>query len=345
VPPEEQFWQRYSPHHEFPLSSATSTVLHALIIGLFILIGVLLFTGDGEGKKPPTIDFKVVKGEPGRKPGGPGGGGGSPEGVGNKPGGKDKPGGTEVSGGAPKDRIGNVPDGGIKLEDVPIIPLKVTEGPGGVPTISGDVWIKLTDASAKAEAALKQYLSKGKGGPGSGGGKDSSTDTGTGKDKDKGPGGKDTGPGGGNTQEVREKRRIRWHLKFRTQNGDDYRDQLADLGAILVVPVGGDYLVIRNLKAGAAGGEIKDIRPVVGDRIFWTDGQKLSVESLSRALKLNPFPDRIHAFFPREFEDLLLKLELGYGGLPEDQIEETQFSIIRVDARYVPRVTLQRKKK
>ena len=24
IPPEEKFWQRYSPHHEFPLSTVTS---------------------------------------------------------------------------------------------------------------------------------------------------------------------------------------------------------------------------------------------------------------------------------------------------------------------------------
>src|SRR5947209_9503000 len=38
IPPEEKFWQRYSPHNEAPLSGVTSTVIHALAIGLLLLI-------------------------------------------------------------------------------------------------------------------------------------------------------------------------------------------------------------------------------------------------------------------------------------------------------------------
>src|SRR5438128_557310 len=38
IPPEEKFWQRYSPHNEAPLSGVTSTVIHVLAIGLLLLI-------------------------------------------------------------------------------------------------------------------------------------------------------------------------------------------------------------------------------------------------------------------------------------------------------------------
>src|SRR5437764_7183293 len=38
IPPEEKFWQRYSPHNEAPLSGVTSTVIHVLVIGLLLLI-------------------------------------------------------------------------------------------------------------------------------------------------------------------------------------------------------------------------------------------------------------------------------------------------------------------
>src|SRR5262245_10723392 len=39
APPEERFWRRYSPHHEFPLSSAVSIALHILALVLLGLLG------------------------------------------------------------------------------------------------------------------------------------------------------------------------------------------------------------------------------------------------------------------------------------------------------------------
>src|SRR5262245_52523344 len=39
IPPEEQFWQRFSPHQEAPLSGVSSAMLHILVICL--LLGVI----------------------------------------------------------------------------------------------------------------------------------------------------------------------------------------------------------------------------------------------------------------------------------------------------------------
>src|SRR5260370_39371183 len=39
APAEEPFWNRYSPHHEFPLSSATSIALHVLALVFLIVAG------------------------------------------------------------------------------------------------------------------------------------------------------------------------------------------------------------------------------------------------------------------------------------------------------------------
>src|SRR5439155_4446207 len=39
LPPEEQFWNRYSPHHEAPLSGVTSTILH--LLALLLLLGII----------------------------------------------------------------------------------------------------------------------------------------------------------------------------------------------------------------------------------------------------------------------------------------------------------------
>src|SRR5262249_59932965 len=42
VPPEEQFWKRYSAHGELPLSGASSFAIHVLVAGFLILGGFFL---------------------------------------------------------------------------------------------------------------------------------------------------------------------------------------------------------------------------------------------------------------------------------------------------------------
>src|SRR5438552_15844246 len=52
---EPRFWTRYSPHHEFPLSAATSFFTHVLALGV---IGLILtgFLGNllGSGNRSPV---------------------------------------------------------------------------------------------------------------------------------------------------------------------------------------------------------------------------------------------------------------------------------------------------
>src|SRR5262249_1601210 len=43
TPPEEQFWKRYSPHGELPLSGVGSLALHALVVGTLVLWSWLLW--------------------------------------------------------------------------------------------------------------------------------------------------------------------------------------------------------------------------------------------------------------------------------------------------------------
>src|SRR4051812_18787282 len=57
VPPDEQFWQRYSPHHEFPLSTVTSAALHILVIALLLIGGwLLLKLGWTDPASPVPVD-------------------------------------------------------------------------------------------------------------------------------------------------------------------------------------------------------------------------------------------------------------------------------------------------
>src|SRR5690348_10778772 len=73
TPPDEKFWQHYSPHHEFPLSSIGSFVIHLLLFGLLALVawlGVMLF--DHSSRSLPVEAVRLDLG----------GGGGNPRGQG-----------------------------------------------------------------------------------------------------------------------------------------------------------------------------------------------------------------------------------------------------------------------
>src|SRR5437870_12398812 len=65
VPPEERFWKRYSPNYEFPLSSATSAVIHLFVLGILALGAHTFANWDN----PVDVDAIRI-----------GGGGGSPGG-------------------------------------------------------------------------------------------------------------------------------------------------------------------------------------------------------------------------------------------------------------------------
>src|SRR5262245_32168688 len=63
LPPDEKFWQRYSPRHEFALSAAISISAHGLVFGGIVLFGFLsLFSARGDTLKPPAMDAVMVDG-------------------------------------------------------------------------------------------------------------------------------------------------------------------------------------------------------------------------------------------------------------------------------------------
>src|SRR5262249_14132784 len=77
-PPDERFWKKYSPHHELPISGATSAALHALALTL-LLTGAALaawFRPPGDNRLPSVKPLLVLpgggpeKGESGPGPGG-----------------------------------------------------------------------------------------------------------------------------------------------------------------------------------------------------------------------------------------------------------------------------------
>jgi hypothetical protein len=314
--PDEAFWKRYSPHHEFPLSAVTSVALHVLAL---VLLGLAAyFLADLIKKRNKPLDEQPLTFLPG--------GGGSKTGVGGGPGGEDGGGGDDD----PGEDVGDQKPGKhdpedptrdklAKPGDVPIKPLDQIKDPETWRWVKeGNVNVKKLEGYGQGLDKLLKGVKKGKGegGPGRDGGKDRGKDTGTGR-----------GEGDGDGDMKRVKRVLRWTMIFDTYSGEDYRKQLAGLGAFLAVPQPPDeqqYRVIRELTAPPRG-DIEDLETI--SNIHWNDRKPESVAALSRALGINPIPTHIVAFFPVSLEEKLLRLELKYRGLKEEQIYETRFRI------------------
>ncbi len=328
MPPDEKFWKRYSPHHEAPVSGVSSLTLHILIPCLIAMYFFIFGKYLQEANKPLPLSVVAI--------GNPlSGGGGNPSGV---------------DGGDPSTKEAAAPEQQVKNEkteppppDTPALQVKPQETPTLPKNDETEVIRKQATQATQnlnrlADDTRQQLLKRlqpgnpGKGGEGSGGGAG---------------GGKGTGVGDGNQPGVqgalasdREKRILRWTLRFSTLNGSDYVKQLAGLGAILAVPLSdGSFRLIKDLKQIPARGEVEDINSI--NRIFWIDSSPDSVQSLSMALRLNPPPPYIVAFFPESLEKRLLEKEKkSSGGKTEAQIKETRFIVERqpnntYDARVV----------
>jgi hypothetical protein len=329
TPPEEQFWQRYSPHHEFPLSSATSIALHILAIALLALLGwwiAKMTTGD----KTALSDVPVVVT--------PGDGGGSGPGPGGDQGGQGS--GQDIEETGPKSDVQSKPQvepprPKLPREDgTPLSPL-----PPAAPDEEARRLIAEGQASVnesrrldeETRRKLKEALGRG-GRPGRGKSM---------RDGD-GPG----GPGIG-TIEERVERMGRWVMVFETYSGDDYAQQLAGLDAIVAVPMrsGGkvSYAIIHDLNARPARlDRDQDLAEI--KRVWWEDTKRESIAPLCLALGIRPAPDHLIAFFPESLERKLLKLELQHRALREDQIKETRFKVRKTANGYEPVVIDQKAK-
>jgi hypothetical protein len=344
VPPDERFWQRYSPHAEFPLSSAGSLVVHVLVLGLLGLmawLGAMLF--DQSNRKLPVEAVRLIPG-----------GGGLRQGVGTAPGTGTPP---QEIGEQPKEQTptdlppADVPDK-IDVQPNPQVKPKFEEPTGRriqqTDAASSSIFHKLTQTASRiqvpgSEAGPPSY---GQGGPGSGGG------SGGGKGTGIGPG---SGPGTAANLTQREKRQIRWVMGFRTNNSDDYVAQLHGLGAILAIPVAErgddfDYKIVRNLSAKPAKLLDEDVNQI-GGMIKWFDKNPKSVVGVLTVLRI-PVPripeNSLHFFacMPAELEQKLLQLELAYlhkrnPKLTENDIIETKFELRVRGRKYEPEVRSQ----
>jgi hypothetical protein len=327
-PPAEEFWHRYSPHYEAPISGVGSLVVHLIPFALFLAM-VILGIGLSNRSK---IEFEAVRL--------PGGGGGNPNGRGDGPGVGNAPLVEDTNNLAKEETTDNL----TPLNDrPPLDPTKVAEvkrmfdsDPDAMRFINSgnqnfDAIAKNLNQDILGKIRDGMTPGKGQGGPGSGGGEGKGKGTGTGPN---------TGAGKGTLTE-REKRMLRWVMVFETQNPHDYVKQLAGLGAILAIPTGsGQYKLIKDLMHPQLVDE--DVASL--NRIYWVDDKPQSVASVLQILKVSMRPTHFVAFMPQELEQRLGEMERQYQSLAEDEIYETKFKVFRTPNGYDVKVINQSRK-
>jgi hypothetical protein len=340
VPPDERFWQRYSPHAELPLSGAGSFALHALVLGVMVLLGVYGALWFGHANR--SLPVEAVRLDLG-------GGGGSRHGQGDE----DGKGEARVEAGnkteetAPNpvtNQPAERPD--LKVKPADRTPIKFDDDSKRyirqTETQAARAFEKLANASTRFRVDDKPR-SYGKGGTGSGGGSGDGKGKGTGDGRGDGSSGKLT---------QREKRMLRWSMLFNTRNAPDYLSQLQGLGAILAVPVrengaNREYRIIRNLAARPAKLLQEDVSQI--QRIYWVDDNPQSVMDVMNVLRVPVRPSHFVAFMPEALENKLFQLEKKYldahhPGRTEDDIVETKFRINHSGNGYEPEVIDQKVK-
>jgi hypothetical protein len=313
IPPEETIWVRYSPHHEAPLSFLGSGALHLLVlmvVGVSALLGIWWFKS--QANPLPVSAVRM------------GGGGGSPTGKGDGPG--FGTGGEDVAGPDNRDPSGDaVQRPPLDVEEMKQTKVEFADDPTAQRYIEegNENLKKIARLNPDARNKMRDGLTpgKGQGGTGEGGGR------GTGQGPGKGP-----GKGAGRELNQREKRMVRWTMVFETRSGEDYVEQLRDLGSIIAVPTGPgraeykfcDLTKFRGPRYEFADGDLSTM-----NRIWWQDDQPQAVRSLTAAMGWRGRADHFIAFMSPEVEEKLAKLEHNFKGLNEEQIHETRFRFVR----------------
>lgn len=328
LPPEERFWKRHSPNHEFPLSTVLALALFTAAMAFLVL--KVQFNWFADPEPPSTGAIAISEGPEGEGgDNGQGGQGGDGRPIKGPPGKEENLSNSDdrfKNDPTPPTPLDQMPHPMVSQEDLPDVPQDFISDP----TVAISAF---ADINKEAQKALTRALPKG---PSS-----SSSDGGTGT---QGRPGKKGRPG----TATRADRVYRWHIVLDTRSGANYLQQLRFLKAFVGKPekVGAasmlQYRVFRNLDKTPVRGQLED--PATLDRFYAIDTKPESVRALADAIGLPEQPPHLVIFLPRTLEDELARKELAYRGRAETQIAETQFRVLWRGRTYEVQVTDQRVK-
>ena len=324
APPEEKFWQVFSPHYEFPLANAAAVALHVLAIVLVIFITTRLMKKE-ETPAVPVRGQKIALDSAGSLGGNPGSGGAESK--------------KEADDERPQEPQRTIPEAELKKEmvsasswfpdikDNPEALKKVVQAPN---------YEKLNQLNDELKKRIGESLGNKKG-------------TGTGPDT--GTSGDGPGPGGsGRTDRPGDlgdpnssgNRSMRWTILFKTSSGADYLKQLNAFQAKIVIPQPPDWKTNRLFEEITKANPGKALTNQDSlPEMYFVDSDKGSASKVARTLGLEYDPPYFNAYFPKEIENQLAAKEKAYRNRNEKQIYSTTFRVVERNGDFVITVTDQ----
>jgi len=313
IPPDEQFWEKYSPHYEFPLSTVGSIALHIAALVMFLAALWMLARMTGSEKNQVTMASMNVIGDGTGDPAAGSGGQRAPEEA------------------LPAEQNTNP----RPVPDKPLDPVVKDQLKDIFPVVSTDADapriedLKLPQQLEKLEEGLRRRLLDGM-----------SKKKGTGTGEGSGP--TDTPGKGSNTigdPTSSQNRSVRWALNFKTLSGKDHLNQLAAMKATIVIPFPPDWKTskaFRNLENSPPTVEPFRIENMNG--VYFVDDSAESASRLAKALGLDFDPPVFLAFFPKDVEEELAAKERAFRGRKEREIFSTEFQVLMRDGK--PSITV-----
>ena len=293
APPAEEFWEKFSPRHEFGLSWVGSLAIH---LGLFLLFlfCVRLLSSESLPDAPPMRPVVVFDPSATSNLGGAGSDGGPME---NVPEVKE----FEIPPPIPEAKLQEVKDRVQAWTPETAIDPALVEQLAQSPNL---------DKLSKVSDALRKSLVPGTGGGGSG-----TTPNASGNSKGSAP---DSTTG----------RALRWSLNFTVESGEEWLRQFAALGGTLLFEIGrtGEAIIIRDPLKPENAERISNYKEL--KELYFIDDNRRSVLQLAQACRLDFSPPRFIAYFPKSFENRLAQAERNYRGKNEGDIIETEFRIV-----------------
>jgi hypothetical protein len=285
-------WNRYSPHGEFPISTAVSTIFHIVLFALIGMYAVKLLPPEREPVAVATVrvgpDPEAARGEENL----PSPGDSLVEGVPENSPVPDQP--PQIK---PAEKV-------AELEAPPIAetgPKPVTEAIARDVQDAKSAAARAARALSEAREALQRNLAEK-----SGGGK--------------------RGGGGGSGLTGRAARPARWIITFNFSGVDDYLEQLEGLGAVVAFPAqGNNWRFFSKPSSKRTLSVTRDL--ATESRFYWVNDDSTMAHRVATALGLSG-AQFLTVFLPLELEERMVELETSYMNLEEDEIASTRFQCI-----------------